>query len=41
MVPGDLRSRARFGGRLTYAALPFEWQHVRFWDRLDSIGVNG
>jgi hypothetical protein len=33
-------ARSRFSGQLTYAALPFEWEQVRFWNRLDSIGVN-
>jgi hypothetical protein len=40
--------RGVFSGPLTYAALAFssgdaewsEWQNVRFWDRLDYVGMD-
>lgn len=32
--------RLSYTGALTYAALPFEYQRIAFWDALDSIGVN-
>lgn len=32
--------RDRFAGTVTYAALPFEWSHIAFWDALDIIGIN-
>ena len=32
--------RRTYSGRLTYAALPFEYQKVGFWDALDFIGVD-
>lgn len=33
-------TRVVFGGSLTYAALPFEYDRIGFWRRLDLIGVN-
>lgn len=33
-------TRVVFGGLLTYAALPFEYDRIEFWRRLDLIGVN-
>jgi hypothetical protein len=32
--------RSVFGGRLTYAALPFEYSRIGFWSSLDSVGVD-
>lgn len=32
--------RAAFRGRVTYAALPFEYARIGFWKELDAIGID-